>query len=179
MSSDRTTGANGNGPTARPRGIRLSLGTARIVSALMYVGELAPFIIFHKQAQGVLDLAVAPLVGSPAGVNFPLLGWAMLGVGVAGYAVSLFMEGLLLSEGWGRTAEGITPQTAESRVGVAAIIISAFGASLAVYGLVLTWLSFPTFAWYLYGLCAIHGIHLHLRWDRYEEAVRRFKGNPA
>jgi hypothetical protein len=146
----------------------MSLGTARVLSALMYVGVLA---------QGIL---VVPLFGSPVDVNFPLLGWAMLGVGIADYAVSLFMEGLLLSEkGWRKAAEGIAPQTAESRVAGTAIIISAFGGSLAVYGLVLARLSFPTFAWYLYGLCAVHGIHLHLRWDRYEEAVRRFKGYPA
>lgn len=87
--------------------------------------------------------------------------------------MSLATARIILSEkGW-KPGAAAANQAAEPRAATAAIIVSALGVSLAVYGVVLALLSLTTFAWYLYGLCAVHGIHLQLRWDRYEEAARR------
>jgi len=141
----------------------LRLGIARIISAMMYLGSLAAYI--------VVGLVVKPasVIGIPG-----ILPWLLLAVAIADYGVSLGLEGVLLrGKGWSKSAPGAAPRTAEGRASTTAIIVSAFGVSIAVYGVVIALLSFAKWPWLFYGLCLLHGIHLQLRWDRYEEAASR------
>jgi hypothetical protein len=137
-------------------------GTARIISALMY-------------ASIVVYMYIGSAVKTPLATGLPeFLPWLILGVAIVDYAASLLLESQLLGERRLRTVA--TQQSGGSisaAVIVPAIVVSAFGVSIAVYGLVLGLIGFWPWPWYFYGLAALHGIHLQLRWDRYEEAARR------
>ena len=80
--------------------------------------------------------------------------------------VSLFLEGKLL-----RQARALGGPSGRSSVVTAVIVVSAFGASLAVYGLVLTFLGAPGYGGMFYVLCAVHGLHLLIWWPRYGRAL--------
>ncbi|UCC67044.1 MAG: hypothetical protein JSV79_07790, partial [Armatimonadota bacterium] len=84
-------------------------------------------------------------------------------VAAVDYVLSLVLEQRLLAR---RAAGGHSP------VVTAAVLVAAFGVSLAVYGLVLTLLGEPKWGALLYVLCALHGLHLMIRWPRYERVVR-------
>jgi F0F1-type ATP synthase membrane subunit c/vacuolar-type H+-ATPase subunit K len=96
-----------------------------------------------------------------------LLALALVMIGIADYAISLVLEHKMLAQ-----ARAIRRH---SLVLTTAIIVAAFGAGLAVYGLVLTLLGAPSWGAVLYVLCAAHGLHLMMRWPRY---VRASEGTP-
>jgi hypothetical protein len=154
------------GEPARSRGPSpggpLSLSSARLVSGLMYLCSLGAYIL------------VGSVIRPQASVNLPIFPWIMVGVGIADYVVSLVIEGALLGRRSSRGSDrAMSAGLGDQRAVTVATIVSAFGMGLGVYGLVVALLGFGKEAWILYGLCALHGIHLQLRWDRYEEAVRR------
>jgi len=117
------------------------------------------------------------MVGPQASINVPIFPWIMVGVGIADYVVSLAIEGSLLGPPSSRGSDrAMSAGLGDQRAATVAIIVSAVGASIAIYGLVLALLGFGKEAGLLYGLGALHGIHLQLRWDRYEEATQRARG---
>ena len=135
---------------------RRELGRAQFVATLIYV---VPLVVF-------------PIVGRMVKVNATVDAESLrvlalvLGVGgVADYGISLFLEQRML-------ARGETDGTkAASAVFSTAAVVASFGASLAVYGLVLTLLGAPGWGAALYVLCAAHGLHLVIRWPRYARAA--------
>ena len=159
MSEQPTRGDRGGGPAL----IGLSLGTARIIVGVM-CASLAAYISI-----GVITGPLIRLTRAPS------LGWIVLAVGIADYGASLLLERYFLSVKLVKESPA-SVRVAEGRAALFAIGTASFGVTIAVYGLILYLLSFNTWAWYLYGLSALHGIHLQLRWDRYEEAVRRATG---
>jgi hypothetical protein len=62
---------------------------------------------------------------------------------------------------------------APQRVVTVAVVTAAFGASLAVYGLIVTLLGAPAWGGVLYVLCAVHGLHLMMRWPNYAAAAEQ------
>ena len=139
---------------------RRALGTARLMAALLYAGPLVVFPMVGRAIQGSGGVEAGTL-----GVLTVALGL----VGITDYGVSLFLEAKLLER-----ARAAGPSGRPSVV-TAAILVSAFGASLAVYGLVLTFLGAPSWGAIFYILCAVHGLHLVIRWPRYERAA---EGSP-
>jgi hypothetical protein len=140
----------------------LPLDVARAISAMMYLGALAACVVVGAM------LKPRPVSGLPQ-----ILPWLLLVVAVADYGVSLAIEGVLLSGKGGKAAPGTLSAAPEGRAATATIVVSAFGVSIGIYGIVLAFLSLPRWSWAFYALCLLHGIHLQLRWDRYEEAARR------
>ena len=136
---------------------RRVLGTARLIAALLYTVPLVVFPMVGKAIQGSdgVDADTLPVVVVAFGL-----------VGIADYGVSLFLEGKLL-----RQARALGGPSGRSSVVTAVIVVSAFGASLAVYGLVLTFLGAPGYGGMFYVLCAVHGLHLLIRWPRYGRAL--------
>lgn len=133
-----------------------------MIALFMYVGTVPVLAV------------VGSFVRSTATGIPDILAWILLVVAVADYGVSLSLEGYLLSEPRLRqTAQRRPSGRPEGAAVIVAVITSAFGVSIAIYGLLLGLLSFATWPWYFYGLAALHGIHLQLRWDRYEDAVRK------
>ena len=116
-------------------------------------------------------LAVYPLVGAFAAPKAPpvppetlrLLGQVLLAAGVADYLASLLVERALLA----RAGNG-NPQAVAART---AIVVGAFGESLAILALVLALLGAGAWSVPLYGLCFLHGVHLALRWPSYVTAA--------
>lgn len=156
---------SGNNVERRPSGGRPDLTGARIVSALMYASIL-----------GFIYVSAAIKLPRTNGVP-SFLPWVLLAVAILEYMASLILEAQLIREGKLReTARTMSAGSLESAAIVPAVVISAFGVSIAVYGMVLGLLGYWPWPWYFYGLGALHGIHLQLRWDRYEEAVRRAQG---
>jgi len=138
--------------TARP------LATARCIATLLYVLPLILFPIIGRMVK---------LQAVPKPEVLRLLGVALLVVGLADYAVSLFLEQKMLAQA------ARAPRPAPTQVLTAAIVVASFGASLAIYGLVITLLGAPGWGAVLYVICAVHGLHLMVRWPRYERAVER------
>ena len=140
---------------------RRALGTARLIAALLYAVPLVVFPMVGKaiQGSGAVDADTLPVLVVAFGL-----------VGIVDYAVSLFLEGKML-----RQARAVGGQSGRSSVVTAVTLVSAFGASLAVYGLVLTFLGAPSYGGMFYVLCAVHGLHLLIRWPRYERAA---EGSP-
>ena len=133
-----------------------ALGTARMIATLLYV---APLVIF-------------PWIGRTAKVSASLdpkvlgiLAPALLFVGVTDYVISLLVEGRLLAQ----ARDAGAPQS----VVTAAVVTAAFGASLAVYGLIVRLLGAPAWGAIFYVLCAVHGLHLMIRWPSYAQAVEQ------
>jgi hypothetical protein len=122
----------------------------------MYVGPLVvfPYIGRYVEPGVTLDAEMLRVLGLVLGV-----------VGLADYGVSLWLERLMLR----RAREA--GEAAGKTVASTAIIVAALGVSLAVYGLVLTLLGAPGWGTAFYVLCAAHGLHLLLRWPRYESAA--------
>ncbi|MFB3882661.1 MAG: hypothetical protein ACE149_15450 [Armatimonadota bacterium] len=134
---------------------RNALGTARLIATLMYVGPLVAFPWIGRFVK----------VGEPLGPNsLPVLGAVLLVVGIVDYGLSLFLEAKLLGQASERGPQGVV---------AAAVVTAAFGASLAVYGLVLTILGAAVWGSVLYVLCAVHGLHLMVRWPSYAAAAER------
>ena len=131
------------------------LMTARWIVTMMYVG---PLVVFQ-----FVGRAIRP---SPSldPQTLGILAAVLAVVGIMDYGLSLFLERWLL--GRPRSGGSVAPVVS------AAFIVSALGASLAVYGLVLTLLGAPWWGAMLYVACAFHGFHLMVRWPRYERAVR-------
>lgn len=129
--------------------------TARWIVTMMYVG---PLVVFQ-----FVGRAIRP---SPSldPQTLGILAAVLAVVGMMDYGLSLFLERWLL--GRPRSGGSVAPVVS------AAFIVSALGASLAVYGLVLTLLGAPWWGAMLYVACALHGFHLMVRWPRYERAVR-------
>jgi hypothetical protein len=132
-----------------------TLATARAIVTLLYV---IPLVIFPF---------VPRLVGPEVSVGadaLRVLAPALIVVGVMDYAISLFLEQKML------TQARVSRQ--HNQVATAAIVVAALGASLAVYGLVLTLLGAASWGAVLYVLCAAHGLHLIVRWPRYARATQ-------
>ena len=141
---------------------RRALGTARLIAALLYAVPLVVFPMVGKAIQGSAGVDADTL---------PALAVMLWLVGIVDYGVSLFLEGKML-----RQARALGGQSGRSSVATALILVSAFGASLAVYGLVLTFLGAPSYGAMFYILCAVHGLHLVIRWPRYARAA---EGRPT
>jgi hypothetical protein len=136
------------------------LAMARWIATMMYVVSLVVFQL------------VGRVVGSPVRLDsttLTVLAYVLLAVGIADYGLSLFLEKKLLAKARGG-AEDVS-----SSVVSAALTVSALGVSLAVYGLVLTLLGTRAWGAVFYVLCALHGLHLMLRWPAY---VRAAEGTP-
>jgi len=141
----------------------MGLAAARVIAVSMYVLTIPAFII------------VAHVVEMPRVSGLPeFFPWLLLGIAIAEYVASLLIEGFMLEE---KRLRGQIDRMPGSTIGAAvarvAIVTASFGDSIAVFGLVIALLAPGTAQWYLFGLAALHGIHLQLRWDRYEEAARR------
>ena len=136
--------------TARP------LAKARCIATLLYVVPLVAFPILGRMVK--LQAALKPEV-------LRLLGLVLLVVAILNYANSLFLEHKMLAQ-----AAALRAQT---QVLTAAIVVGAMGAALAVYGLGITLLGAPAWGAALYVMCAAHGLHLLIRWPRYEQAAKQ------
>jgi len=132
-----------------------SLDTARWIAIAMYVAGL---VIYP-----VIGVSVKPSTNVEPDV-LRLLGPLFLAVAVADYAVSLVLERIMLARARGRAEGTATAFTT-------ALIVSACGESLAVFGLVIHLLGAPNWALALYSLCAVHGLHLMIRWPEYDAAA--------
>jgi len=133
-----------------------ALGVARLIATATYV---APLVIFPWV--GRMAVRLSPLDSKVLGILAP----ALLFVGITDYVISLLMEARLLA----RARETSAPYG----VVAAAAATAAFGAMLAVYGLVLSLLGARTWGSALYVLCAVHGLHLMMRWPSYTAAAER------
>ena len=132
------------------------LGTARLLATLIYVVPLVVFPIVGRMVK-------VAVLRDPEALRVLA---AVLGVAaVVDYGISLFLEKKMLASARGGGAG------AGNTVVTAAVVVAAFGASLAVYGLVLTILGAPGWGAVMYILCATHGLHLIIRWPRYERAI--------
>jgi hypothetical protein len=134
------------------------LATARWIATLMYVLPLVGFQLLGRAIAAPVELAEATMT---------VLVYVLLAVGIVDYGLSLFLERKLLGKAHSGGAD------ASSAVVSAALIVSALGVSLAVYGLVLTLLGAPAWGAVFYVLCAIHGLHLIIRWTDYARAAER------
>jgi len=132
-----------------------ALATARLVVLLIYVVCL---IVFPPLGRLLGSQARMP----PDGLR--LLSLVLTVVAVAEYGSSLFLEQNLLS---GRSSAAGSPSPA-----AAAIIVASLGASIAIYGFVLALLGAARWSMFFYALALLHGLHLGLRWYRYERAAR-------
>ena len=133
-----------------------ALGTARLIATLLYVAPLVVFPWIGRTAK--VSASLDPKV---LGILVP----ALLFVGVTDYVISLLVERRLLAQ----ARDAGAPQS----VVTAAVVTAAFGASLAVYGLVVTLLGAPAWGAAFYVLCAVHGLHLMIRWPSYAQAVEQ------
>jgi hypothetical protein len=133
-----------------------ALGTARLIATLLYVAPLVIFPWVGRSAR--VSASLDPKV---LGILVP----ALLFVGMTDYVISLLVEGRLLAQARNAGA----PQS----VVTAAVVTAVFGASLAVYGLVVTVLGAPVWGGVFYVLCAVHGLHLMIRWPSYAQAVEQ------
>jgi len=129
--------------------------TTRWIVTMMYVG---PLVVFQ-----FVGRAVRP---SPSldPQTLGVLAAVLAVVGLTDYGLSLFLERWFL----GRSRAG----GSAAPVVTSAFIVSALGASLAVYGIVLTLLGAPGWGAMFYVACALHGFHLMVRWPRYGRAAR-------
>jgi hypothetical protein len=134
------------------------LATARWIATLMYVLALVVFQLVGRLAGAPVELDATAMT---------VLAYALLAVGVADYGLSLFLERRLLAKAQSGAAG------ASSAVVSAALIVSALGVGLAVYGLVLTLVGAPAWGAVFYILCAIHGLHLIIRWPDYASAAEQ------
>jgi len=132
-----------------------SLDTARWLAVAMY---LAGLVIYP-----VIGVSVKPM-GEVDPEVLRLLGPLFLVVAVADYAVSLVLERIMLARARARAGGAAAAFTT-------VLIVSACGESLAVFGLVIHLLGSPNWALALYSLCAVHGLHLMMRWPEYEAAA--------
>jgi hypothetical protein len=132
-----------------------TLGTARLIATVMYAGPLVvlPWVGRFATAGNVANPKVL-------GVLVPVLVF----VAVTDYVISLLVEAKVLAQA--RDVAG-----PKKPVITAAAVTSAFGASLAVYGLVVTMLGAAAWGAAFYVLCAVHGLHLMIRWPRYAAAA--------
>ena len=132
-----------------------TLGTARLIATLMYAG---PLVVFPWVGR----LATAGKLANPkvVGVLVP----ALVFVAVTDYVISLLIEARLLAQ----ARDVGEPKKA---VITAAAVTSAFGASLAVYGLVMTLFGAAAWGAVFDVLCAVHGLHLMIRWPAYQRAA--------
>lgn len=137
-----------------------ALASARWIATLMYIVSLVVFQFVGRVVDSPVRLDSATLT---------VLAYVLLTVGIADYGLSLFLEKKLLATA--RSGKGDSSNSVVS----AALIVSALGVSLAVYGLVLTLLGAPAWGAVFYVLCALHGLHLMVRWPAY---VRAAEGTP-
>jgi heme/copper-type cytochrome/quinol oxidase subunit 3 len=135
-----------------------ALATARWMATLMYVVALVVFQLAGRLAPAPVELDASTMT---------VLAYALLAVGIMDYGLSLFLEKKLLAKAQSGGAD------ASGAVVSAALIVSALGVSLAVYGLVLTLLGAPTWGAVFYMLCAVHGLHLIIRWPDYARAAEQ------
>jgi len=132
-----------------------SLDTARWIAIAMYLSGL---VIYP-----VIGVSVKPMTNVDPEV-LRLLGPLFLVVAVVDYIVSLLLERILLARARGRAGGAAAAFTT-------VLIVSACGESLALFGLVIHLLGAPNWALALYSLCAVHGLHLMIRWPEYEAAA--------
>lgn len=133
---------------------RARLTTARWIAIAMYGSPLIAFPYVGRYVRP--EVTVTP-------ETLRVLALVLGAVAVADYAISLWLETKLLArvQADGRVSRAVT----------AIVIVAAFGVSLGVYGLVLSLLGARGWGAAFYVLCAAHGLHLLLRWPRYERAA--------
>jgi hypothetical protein len=136
----------------------------RIIVAVMYLGAIGV-------ALGVRMLWNTPLGNVPSSVG-PLL----LLVAVVDYGLSLWIEHRMLRPAsWTKTGPG-QPLTPEGRVGAAAVISGTVGVAPAIYAALAHALGEPGAVWFwpIFGIAVLAFAHHMTRWERYEEALRRW-----
>jgi len=134
---------------------QLSLSTARWIALAMYFCGLVVYPVIG---------AVVRLPNPTSAETLRVLGPVLLGVGVVDYIMSLAIEGMALAQ----ARKAASPRGNVART---AIVTGAFGESLAVFGLILTFLGARSWGTLLYGLCFVHGVHLMLRWPNFEQVA--------
>ncbi len=105
----------------------------------------------------VHEVAVSSMAGR-------VLGPALVAVGAADYILSLVLERSMLRRA------ALRPDPAQG-VFTAALAVGILGASLGMYGVLLSVLGLSGPAFILYAMCIFHGVHLALRWRDYEAAA--------
>lgn len=130
------------------------LDRVRWIVILIYTSCLVLFPLVGRL------IPVQPIIPPEVGRLLPRV---LLLLAISEYGISLFLERLGLTQA-ARARGGLGAATA-------AIVAAAFGASFAVYGLVLTLLGQAAWSALFYLLCLIHGLHLAMRWARYEQAA--------
>jgi len=137
---------------------RRVLATARWIVTLMYVVPLVVFPVVGRMVKvgAAVDAEGLRVLALVLGI-----------VGLGDYAISLVLEQRFLAQARARAET----KSGHNAVVTAALVVAALGASLAVYGLVLTLLGAPKWGSLFYVLCAAHGLHLMVRWPRYARAA--------
>jgi len=147
---------------------RRSLAGAQWIVTFMYVVPLVVFPFVPRFLRPELNIDATTL---------SILSGVLFAVALLDYGASLFIERVLLAKAQtaadpkqaGRASAGA--HAVMSPVLTAALVVGGFGASLAVYGLVLTVLGSRTWGAALYVLCCVHGFHLLTRWPKYVHAA--------
>ena len=139
---------------------RRALATARWIVTLTYVVALVVLPMAGRlfQVQAAIDAE-----------ELRILAFVLAMVALGDYAISLLLEHRLLAQ----ARAAAETKSGHDSVVTTAVVVAALGASLAVYGLVLTLLGAPMWGAVCYVLCAIHGLHLMIRWPRYQRAAER------
>ncbi len=135
-----------------------ALATARWIVTLVYVVPLVVFPMVGRIVQMGRTMEAEAL---------RVVALVLVVVGLADYALSLALERRFLARA---RAEAETDR-GRNAVVTAALVVAALGASPAVYGLVLTLMGAPTWGSACYVLCAVHGLHLMVRWPAYQRAA--------
>ena len=91
----------------------------------------------------------------------PFLPKVLLAAALVVYVGSLWVEKEMLHRARRRRAPLEASYTA--------LVVSALGEAISVFGLVLTFAGIPGWSPIFYGLCLAHGVHLALRWSSYQE----------
>jgi hypothetical protein len=133
---------------------QLSLSTARWIAIAIYFSGLVVYPIIGAMVKATPTLPVEAM---------RMLPLVLLGAATVGYVLSLIFEGMILAH----AKKANNPSGAANAV----IVSAAFGETLAIGGLVLTLLGAGSWGIVLYALCFIHGVHLAIRWPKFEEVA--------
>ncbi len=130
---------------------QLSLGIAGWVAAAMYVAALVVLPLV-----GTFVKAPHPAPAASLRVLVPVFA----AIAVGDYLVSLFLEHSLLSS---IAKRGTVFASTAVGSGNVVVVVAALGASIALYGFILSMLGSARWPLFFYVLCFIHGVHLLAR----------------
>ncbi len=130
---------------------QLSLGAAGWIAAVMYLTGVVVLPLV-----GTFAKAPHPAPAAALRVMVPVL--AIIAVG--DYLVSLLLERSLLRS---IAKRGAVLGFTTAGPGNVVVVTAALGASIALYGFILSILGSARWPLFFYGLCFIHGVHLLAR----------------